>query len=58
MASITETVDGYPRSNGHVPDDCAPFTQILRDNGWSTFWIGKNHNVPEQDIAPGGSRSE
>jgi len=58
MASITETADGFPGSNGRVPDDCAPFAQILRDNGWSTFWIGKNHNVPEQDIAPGGSRSE
>jgi arylsulfatase len=58
MASITETADGYPGSNGRVPDDCAPFAQILRDNGWSTFWLGKNHNVPEQDVAPGGSRSE
>lgn len=58
MASITETADGYPGSNGRVPDDCAPFAQILRDNGWSTFWVGKNHNVPEQDVAPGGSRSE
>lgn len=58
MASITETADGYPGSNGRVPDDCAPFAQILRDNGYSTFWLGKNHNVPEQDIAPGASRSE
>ncbi len=58
MASITETADGYPGANGRVPDDCAPFAEILRENGWSTFWIGKNHNVPEQDVAPGGSRSE
>lgn len=58
MASITETADGYPGANGRVPDDCAPFAEILRENGWSTFWIGKNHNVPEQDIAPGGSRAE
>ena len=33
MASITETADGFPGSNGRVPDDCAPFAQILRDNG-------------------------
>lgn len=58
MAAITETADGFPGANGRVPDDCAPFAQIMRDNGWSTFWIGKNHNVPEQDVAPGGSRSE
>ncbi len=58
MAAITETADGYPGANGHIPPDCAPFAQIMRDNGWSTFWIGKNHNVPEQDVAPGASRSE
>ncbi len=58
MASITETADGFPGANGRVPDDCAPFAQIMRDNGWSTFWIGKNHNVPESDIAAGGNRSE
>jgi len=32
--------------------------QVLQDNGYSTFWLGKNHNVPEQDIASGASRSE
>jgi arylsulfatase A-like enzyme len=32
--------------------------QILQDAGWSTFWLGKNHNVPEQDVAPGASRKE
>ena len=58
MASITETADGFPGSNGRVPDDCAPFAQILRDNGYGTFWLGKNHNVPESDIAAGGNRSE
>ncbi|HEX5170555.1 MAG TPA: arylsulfatase [Cyclobacteriaceae bacterium] len=58
MAAITEAADGFPGANGRIPDDCAPFAQILRDNGWSTFWVGKNHNVPEQDVAPGGSRSE
>ena len=58
MAAITEAADGYPGANGRVPKDCVPFAQILRDNGWSTFWIGKNHNVPENDVAPGGSRAD
>lgn len=30
----------------------------MQDNGYSTFWLGKNHNVPTEDIASGGSRSE
>ena len=58
MASITETADGFPGANGRLPDQVTTIAQVLRDNGWSTFWLGKNHNVPEQDVAPGGSRSE
>lgn len=58
MASITETSDGFPGSNGRVPADCASFAEILQDNGYSTFWLGKNHNVPYQDVAEGASRSE
>lgn len=56
MAAITEGAEGFPGSSGRIPKDCAPFAQIMRDNGWSTFWVGKNHNVPEQDVAPGASR--
>lgn len=58
MASITETADGFPGANGRIPDDCMPFAEVLQDNGYSTFWIGKNHNVPEPDVAPGGYRGE
>ena len=58
MASITETADGYPGANGRLPDQVTTIAQVLSDNGFSTFWVGKNHNVPEQDVAPGGSRSE
>jgi len=36
----------------------AKIGQILQDGGWSTFWVGKNHNVTEQDVAPGASRKQ
>jgi len=55
-ASITEGADGFPGANGHIPAQCATVANILQDNGWGTFWLGKDHNVPEQDVAPGGSR--
>jgi len=58
MDAITETSMGFPGHNGHIPLQCATIGQILQDNGWSTFWVGKNHNVPEQDAAPGGSKSK
>ncbi len=32
--------------------------QILQDGGWSTYWLGKNHNVAEQDVSSGASRKQ
>lgn len=57
-ASITEASDGFPEAAGRLPAECATIGQVLQDNGYSTFWLGKNHNVPTEDIASGGSRSE
>jgi arylsulfatase A-like enzyme len=56
MAAITEGANGFPGASGYLPEECATVGQILQDNGWSTFWLGKNHNVPEQDVASGASR--
>ncbi len=58
MASITEGSNGFPGASGRIPEECATIGEILQDNGWSTFWLGKDHNVPVQDIGPGGSRKE
>lgn len=58
MASITEYADGYPGANGRLPDQVTTIGQVLQENGYSTFWLGKNHNVPVQDVAPGASRTE
>jgi arylsulfatase len=57
-ASITEAADGFPGASGRLPAECATIGQVLQDNGYSTFWLGKNHNVPTEDIASGASRSE
>ena len=56
MAAITEGANGFPGAHGRMPDECATIGQILQDGGWSTFWLGKNHNVAETDVAPGASR--
>jgi arylsulfatase A-like enzyme len=58
MGSITEGANGFPGVSGRIPAQCATMADVLRDNGWSTFWLGKDHNVPEQDIASGAGRSE
>ncbi|RPD41672.1 arylsulfatase [Chitinophaga barathri] len=58
MASITETANGFPGTSAVIPKACATMAQVLQDNGYSTFWVGKDHNVPEQDVSPGGSRAQ
>jgi arylsulfatase A-like enzyme len=57
-ASITEGSNGFPGQHARIPAQCATIGQILQDNGWSTFWLGKNHNVPETDVCPGASREQ
>jgi arylsulfatase A-like enzyme len=57
-AAIMEGTNGFPGAAGRLPAECATVGQLLQDNGWSTFWLGKDHNVPEEDISGGGSRSE
>ena len=56
-ATIMEATDGFPGAAGRLPAECATIGHLLQDNGFSTFWVGKDHNVPEEDNAPGGSRS-
>ncbi|MEN2401080.1 arylsulfatase [Flavobacterium sp. MC2016-06] len=57
-AAITETANGFPGAHGRIPEQCETIGQVLQENGWSTFWIGKDHNVPEQDVASGASRKQ
>jgi arylsulfatase len=55
-ACITEGSNGFPGHMARIPEQCATIGQILQDGGWSTFWLGKNHNVPETDLSSGASR--
>jgi arylsulfatase A-like enzyme len=56
MGSITEGANGFPGFSSHIPEQTATMGQILQDNGWSTFWMGKNHNVPESDLSSGATK--
>jgi arylsulfatase len=57
-ASITEGATGFPGACGRIPDGCATVGQVLQDGGWSTFWVGKAHNIPQQDLSSGAGRKE
>ncbi|MEM1413083.1 MAG: sulfatase-like hydrolase/transferase, partial [Pseudomonadota bacterium] len=56
MATITEGSAGFPGQSGYIPPSSAPLAKLLQDNGYSTFWLGKNHNVATPEVAPGASR--
>jgi len=56
MAAITETSQGFPGWCGRIPPQAGTIAQVLQEGGFSTFWLGKNHNVPEPDVAEGGDR--
>jgi arylsulfatase len=58
MSCITEGANGFPGWSGRVPEECMSIGHMLQENGYSTFWLGKEHNVPEQDICSGGTKSE
>jgi arylsulfatase len=58
MSCITEGAQGFPGWSARIPEQCASLGQVLQDNGFSTFWLGKDHNVPEQDVASGATRKE
>ncbi len=46
FGSIAEAAVGFPGYSGHIPAENATMATVLRKAGWSTFWVGKNHNVP------------
>jgi arylsulfatase len=43
---ISEQSTGFPGYNSIIGRDKATIGRILKDNGYSTAWFGKDHNVP------------
>src|SRR5215212_7195256 len=54
---ITEGSDGFPGANGHIPASCGPMARVMQDNGYNTYWLGKNHNVPVDQLTLGGPKT-
>ncbi|MEW6584276.1 MAG: arylsulfatase [Nitrospirota bacterium] len=52
--AVTEFGTGYPGYSGQIPKSAAMVSEILRQNGYSTAWFGKNHNVPEWETSISG----
>jgi arylsulfatase len=51
---ITEMGDGFPGYSGQIPKSAAMVSEVLRQNGYSTAFIGKNHNIPDWETSISG----
>jgi arylsulfatase A-like enzyme len=51
---ITELGSGYPGYSGQIPKSEAMGAEILRQNGYSTAFFGKNHNIPDWETSASG----
>ncbi|MFJ3408348.1 arylsulfatase [Promicromonospora sp. NPDC090134] len=56
FATISESSTGFPGYSSHIPPSNASMASVLREAGWSTFWVGKNHNVPIDEWTMGASK--
>ena len=51
---ITEAATGYDGYTGVIPRSCGTIGEVLRQNGYMTAWIGKNHNTPAWETSAAG----
>jgi arylsulfatase A-like enzyme len=54
FAGITEAATGYDGYTCVLPREAGTVAEVLRQNGYSTAWIGKNHNTPPWELSPAG----
>jgi arylsulfatase len=54
MGSITETATAFPGNTGQRPQNVAPLAEMVRLNGYSTAFFGKNHETATWEISPSG----
>jgi arylsulfatase A-like enzyme len=58
MACITEGSIGYPGSSAHIPPECGTMAEVMKRNGYNTYWVGKNHSVPVEEANAGATKRQ
>ncbi len=54
MGGITETATAFPGNTGQRPNNVAPLAEMLRLNGYSTGFFGKNHETAPWEVSASG----
>src|SRR5262245_14974785 len=52
--NIMEFATGYPGYNSLMPRTVGTIGEMLKYNGYTTAWFGKNHNVPDWQSSQAG----
>ncbi|WP_083770119.1 arylsulfatase [Beutenbergia cavernae] len=51
---LMEWATGFPSYTTMIPRTTATVAEVLKDNGYSTWWFGKNHNTPDWETSVAG----
>ncbi|MCQ3828658.1 arylsulfatase [Microbulbifer elongatus] len=51
---ITEAATGYDGYTSIIPRSAGSIAEVLRQNGYMTAWVGKNHNTPAWETSAVG----
>ena len=51
---ISEQSTGFPGYNSLIPKNTTTIGEILKQNGYSTSWFGKDHNTPAYQASQAG----
>lgn len=54
LACLTNGSTGFPGSDGYMPFENGMLSEILKENGYSTYCIGKWHLSPEETNTAAG----
>lgn len=49
MATVEEFSDGFPGCSGRIPQDSALLSEVLVENGYNTYAVGKWHMTPLEE---------
>ncbi|MEA3336396.1 MAG: arylsulfatase [Chloroflexota bacterium] len=54
LACLSNGSTGYPGSDGYIPFENGFISEILKENGYNTYCIGKWHLAPEETTSAAG----
>jgi arylsulfatase A-like enzyme len=54
MRSVSNFNTGFPHMQGHISDHAATMAEVLRDEGFATFCVGKWHLCQMEDASAAG----